>query len=129
MNRICPTEELLSEYLGGDIAGEERERVEKHLVSCAKCRRLVAEAHDIIKKPDTGEILNVLKRRVRENLWFGGSISALLLSFIFPKYFFQFLVACLLMGGKWVIDSKTTRTLIMVHEVLKKDKADKLEIK
>ncbi len=118
MNRICPTEELLSEYLSGDISAEERERVEKHLVSCAKCRRLVAEAHDIVKKPDTDEILNILRRRARENLWFLGALSALLLSFIFPKYFIQFLVACLLLGIKWVIDSKTTRTLIMVHEAL-----------
>jgi hypothetical protein len=118
MNRICPTEELLSEYLSGDITAEERKRVEKHLASCAKCRLLVAEAYDIIKKPDTNEILNTLKHRARENLWFFGATSTLLLSFIFPKYFIQFLVACLLMGIKWVIDSKTTRTLITVHEAL-----------
>jgi hypothetical protein len=44
-----------------------------------------------------------------------------LLSFIVPRFFLQFLVATLLLGAKWVADSKSTKMLIMIHEAWKNE--------
>lgn len=119
MNRICPTEELLSEYLSGSISPEGKKSVEMHLSGCAECRTLIAEAYDIVKKTDISEIWNNIISWIRKNIWLIGASVALVLSFLIPRYFLQFLAACLLMGAKWIIDSKTTKMLIMIHEAWK----------
>ncbi|MFH1552446.1 MAG: zf-HC2 domain-containing protein [Candidatus Omnitrophota bacterium] len=124
MNRICPSAEILSEYLSGVLPPEDKERVEKHLAGCAECRRLVVETYDIINKPDLHEIRNKLFQWARKNRWFIGSFVAFVFSFLFPRYFLQFLVACLLMGAKWALDSKTARLLIMIHEAWKRGDTD-----
>ncbi|MFQ5952103.1 MAG: zf-HC2 domain-containing protein [Candidatus Omnitrophota bacterium] len=116
-NRLCPTEEILSEYLSGTLPQEERRAAEKHLAGCTKCRKLVVEAHEITSGLDFSQIKRSLMKK--NNYWFLGAVIAFILSFIFTKYFLQFLVACLLMGGKWIIDSKTTKMLVMIYEAWK----------
>lgn len=54
------------------------------------------------------------------NLYLVLACAAFLLSFITPRYFIQSLVATLILGIKWVVDSKTTRMLIMIQEAWKK---------
>ena len=129
MNRICPTEELLSKYLGGNISPESKKSVEKHLCGCAECRTLVAEAYDIVKKTDVSEVWTSIISWIRKNIWLIGATAALFMSFLIPGYFLQFLAVCLLMGAKWMIDSKTTKMLIMIHDVWKhgdRNKAEKI---
>ena len=128
-SRICPSEELLSEYLSGCLHPEDKPDVEKHLAGCAGCRKTIVEAHEILNKPDIRQIKREILNWLKTNRWLLGAMILLILSFMFPKYFLQFLVACLLMGAKWIIDSKTTKMLIMIHQALKsgdKDKADKI---
>jgi hypothetical protein len=125
MNRLCPTEELLSEYLAGTLSGEERELVEKHLASCDKCRTLLAEAHAILETPDLHEIFFNLKKWLRKNTWLIIATASLIASFFFREYFLQLLTAALLSGIKWTIDSRTTKMLITVYEAWKKNSADK----
>ena len=119
MNRICPSEETLSEYLAGILLPEEKARVEKHLATCKACRQLLAEAHDIISKPDLREFTRKVLTWLKENLWLTGSILAFALSFVFQKYFLQLLLGSFLMGGKWILDSKNAKMLIMIHEAWK----------
>ncbi len=126
-NRICPPEEVLGEYLGGSLPPIARPGVEKHLASCNECRRLLAEAHDILKKPDISEIIYNSFIWIKDNRWFLGAMASLALSFIFHRYFLQFLAACFISGAKWIIDSKTTRTLIMIHEAWKKSEKSKIK--
>ena len=124
MNRICPSEEVLSEYLAGILSPEEKAMVEKHLARCKTCRLLLAEAHDIISKPDLTETMQKLRTWFKKNLWLTGSILFFTLSFVFQKYFLQLLLASFLMGGKWILDSKSAKMLIMIHEAWKSsDKA------
>ncbi len=128
-NRICPSEEILSEYLSGGLTPGERAGVEKHLAGCPGCRKLLAEAHDVLKRPDIREIGHSAFRWVRKDHWLIGSVLTLACSFLCPRYFLQFLVASLLMGAKWIIDSKTTKMLIMIQEAWKsgdKEKTDKI---
>ena len=122
-DRICPSEEILSEYLNGTLAPEDKTRTERHLAGCATCRKLLAEAHDVISKPDIHEVINNITTWIKKNRWFIGALSNLIASFLFSRYFLQFLAAGLLMGAKWIIDSKATKMLIMIHEAYKRGDA------
>jgi hypothetical protein len=37
-------------------------------------------------------------------------------SFALPRFFIQSLVATLLFGMKWIADSRSTKTLVMIHD-------------
>ena len=129
MNRICPSEETLSEYLYGALDGDRRDEIEEHLASCAGCRRLVAEAHDVVRTPAAVKAARKALSFVRGKAWLALSAAAFILSFIYPRHFLQFLTACLLMGAKWIMDSRTARILVMIQEAWKsgdKEKADDL---
>ena len=92
MNRICPSEELLSEYLSGKIPPEAREPLEKHLSSCRICRTLISEAYDILKKRDPNDVQAILTGWIQKNIWLIGATVSLIISFLIPRYFLQFLV-------------------------------------
>lgn len=117
--RICPDELELSAYYCGKLSVEERLGIEAHLVKCDACRRLVAETHQILKSRSRFDILKHTAELFKKNIWLWGAIAALALSFIMPKHFLQFLAIGLLMGLKWIIDSKTTKMLITVYNALR----------
>lgn len=124
-SRICPTEEILSEYMNGLLEDGLKRSVEQHLASCDKCRKLLAETHEILSQPDIFELKESIFRWIRKNRWLLGTIITFACSFIFSKYFLQFLVACLLMGAKWIIEARTTKMLVMIHEAWKSGDQDK----
>ncbi|MBI4352560.1 MAG: hypothetical protein HY593_01410 [Candidatus Omnitrophica bacterium] len=51
-------------------------------------------------------------------LWLGLGIVSFTLSFVFPRYFLQFLVLTCLFGVKWIVDQRVTKTQIMVYKAL-----------
>ncbi len=119
INRICPTDENLSEYVSGVITPENRTYIEKHLSICSKCRKTVVKAFNIIKEPKMIHFLKHIHKKIIADKWLISSAMFLILSFVFKEYFFQFLIASLLTGIKWIIDSKTTKLLIMINEARK----------
>lgn len=130
MNRICPSEEILSEYISGILSPADKSEFEKHLAACTECRQLLAEVHDCLDGPDIRQIYRNVLCWVKKNRWLIGAATAFLCSFLFPGHFLQFLAACLILGIKWVIDAKTAKMLIMVYEAWKsKDKEKKKEVK
>lgn len=118
-NRICPDEYALSEYLSGSIRREEQPIIEEHLARCPACRKLVSESHDVLKGARFSKALSRLAGTIKRNAWLICALAALWASFLFPKYFLQFLAAASLAGVKWIIDSKTTKMLITVYDALK----------
>lgn len=118
MNRICLQEKILSEYLSGVISREERVSVEKHLASCSKCRKTVSEAYEILNQPDVKEFLFIAADWIKINKWLIATALLLSMSFVISEYFLQFLIASVITGVKWIIDSKTTKMLITVHKAL-----------
>ncbi|MFH1305668.1 MAG: zf-HC2 domain-containing protein [Candidatus Omnitrophota bacterium] len=120
MNRICPDEKILSAYLEALLSPEERKAVEKHLAGCSKCRKLLIAAHNILKEPGLTKTAVKTRRWFIKNMWLLGSAAALIFSFLVPRHFLQFLAAFLIMGAKWITDSRTTKTLIMIHEAWKR---------
>ncbi len=120
MNRICPDEKILSAYLKAVLPSEERKVVEKHLAGCDACRGLIIDAHNILKKNGFLKTAGKLGQWIIKNRWGIGSATALICSFFVPRYFLQFLAAALILGSKWITDSRTTKTLIMIHEAWKR---------
>ena len=129
MNRICPSIETLSEYISGLIPQEYLPEIEEHFANCSKCRELLAEVHEALAKPTIPLLCRNVLSWIRKNLWLIGGCAAFFCSFLFAKYFLQFLAACLIMCLKWLIDAKTVKTLIMVYEAWKQGKTKKGEEK
>jgi len=120
-NRLCPDEELLSRYLGGVLPEKEKTLLEKHLAACRACRTTIAQAHHIAHRPVFKKLAEFCFNWIKKNLWLAASITSFGASFWFSQYFLQLLTASLLLGGKWIIDTKTTKTLIQIHKTLRSD--------
>lgn len=65
--------ELLSLHVDGELGGEERRRVEEHLETCRRCRRVVADLEEL-----AGRAGGLPDRGPEEDLWAGiaGEIGA-----------------------------------------------------
>lgn len=123
-----PTDLELARYLAGQLSGKIRKAVECHLGSCALCRVSAVAAYDSVKAlnggstESTGGIMRFIERmRKLFNPYLALATVAFTFSFTTPRYFLQLLVATLLLGLKWVADSKSTRMLVMIHEAWKRD--------
>ncbi len=117
-NRICPSDATLSEYLGDTLTPECKASVEAHLALCTRCQKLLVETQEILNKPYARGIIHNIVFWIKTNRWLIASTVTLTLSFLASKYFLQFLVASILTGAKWIIDSKTTKTLIMIQKAI-----------
>jgi hypothetical protein len=113
-----PGDMNIADYLGGAMKGKERDEMVRHLADCRICLEKAVAAHDSVE--DFRKNMQPKKRKgfsVKNiNIYLVLAIISFALSFAAPRYFLQFLVATLLLGIKWVVDSKTTRTLIMIQE-------------
>ncbi len=126
-NRICPSEEALNRYLFGSLAGSDKTAMEGHLTRCPRCRQLLVETYEITSSRLEYKRCKRCLGLIAKNRWLIGALTALTLSFFIPAYFLQFLTACFLMGGKWIIDAKTTRMLIVIHEAWKRGDKSRLD--
>jgi hypothetical protein len=127
MNRICPQEEKLAEYISGLLSGEELVSMEEHLDRCDSCRKLAFEAHEVITRPDPGRISRRFFGYMRKNLWMAAAAVFFLCSFIFRGHFLQFLALTVISALKWIIDSRNTRLLVMIHDAWKRGDKEKTE--
>jgi hypothetical protein len=120
--RIHPTEAELADYLGHSLTGAEKERLEEHIAACGECLDRIVSAHESVeefrKKGGPSEGKGGLMKRI--NVYLLLAITSFVLSFAMPRYFLQFLVATLLLGIKCIVDAKSTRMLIMIHEAWRK---------
>lgn len=146
----CPNEEILLGYLNGTLEKEERQFVEHHLAGCGFCLSQLNLAYqsqlmdrkgsfqpvsqELINKTKSFlgiQIVNNLKRgktkTKKANLFLAGAIIPFILSFIFPKYFIQFLVVTLVLGIRWAFESEGGRTMIMVLDSWRHHSHDKDE--
>jgi hypothetical protein len=146
----CFSENVLIDYLEEKLNSREYETVNNHITNCSFClsqlilaleaqivnerRRLkqaprewIEKAKALLKSDNDRERKRIRKnKRVKKNLFLGGAIIFFLLSFLIPRYFIQFLVATLILGLRWALESESGHTLIMVldswrRHSLKKD--------
>jgi hypothetical protein len=114
-----PQDEKLARFLSGSLSTPDRDALERHLAHCDECLAKAAMAYESVKEfrrklpPGKDGIMK------RINLYLVLAVAAFALSFIMPQYFLQLLVATLLLGIKWVVDSRTTKMLVMIYEAWK----------
>jgi len=121
-NRLCPSEEILSEYLTNGLSDEERKTAEEHLINCDSCRRIIAETYEILKTPNVSTFKRTVLSWLKQNIWISSSAFFLVLSFFMHKYFLQFLTLALLAGSKWIVDKRAVKMMFIQKEIKKEGK-------
>ncbi len=138
----CLSELQIHQYLERQMNPANRQKVEQHLVECYDCLEKVAEVSKAKSQFEKGQIpkpphdSSRWLKRLRPQLslrkgatsrsrrrpwgWLAVTVCAFTCSFIFPRYFAQFLVATLLFGIKWIVETRTTKTLIAIQEAYKR---------
>ncbi len=111
-----PKEAELADYLSKALSGKDRERIEDHIAQCDECLDSVVSAYESVKTFKKRKA-NIMKKM---NIYLILAILAFILSFAMPRFFLQFLTATLLLGIKWVADSKSTKMLVMIYEAWKR---------
>jgi len=113
---IHPGDTELAGYMDNTISAEKRHVIEKHLAGCPECLIKAVASYDSVKIFKSKERIHPMKKF---NIYLTLAVIAFILSFAFPKYFIQSLVATLVLGLKWIVDSKTTKMLITIYEAWK----------
>ncbi len=116
-----PADIVIADYLDNLLSRDEKERVEEHMAACDECRNKMICAYESARSFRKTVSTNKKKAKPmgKINLYLIFAIISFALSFIIPRFFLQLLVATLLLGAKWVTDSKSTKMLIMIHEAWK----------
>jgi len=147
----CPDEQALSEYLNRTLSEEKYRYIENHIAGCGFCLSqldIASQAQLMDKQQSFGSVPRELidktkasintyrdannskinKLRKKGSIFFLlGAVLSFGLSFIFPKYFMQFLVVTLILGVRWAFESKNGRTMIMVFNSWRNHSHDKDE--
>ena len=118
-----PDTNKLAGYLDKTISADERLIVELHVASCRECLKAITAAHEAVTefrkdKKNHDQKVKIIKR---VNPYLTIAVAFFLLSFITPRFFIQSLIATLLFGMKWVVDSRSTKMLVMIHDAWKRD--------
>lgn len=110
--------------LADRLAEAEKESVPPALVDRAK--KLFEDRQKSPTCPHCGKAVTPFKtplkaQRLRNAVWAALAVVSFAGSFAVPRYFYQFLAAFLFFGFRWVMDSRATRTQILVYKALKEE--------
>jgi len=132
----CPDEVVLSSYLDEGLSAVERGRIEQHVAGCARCLDLLVVAYESgrgarkcprVLQNKIKARLGLRQRRARPELkWLFASIALLLLSFVFKKYFLQFLIVAAILGFKWVMEGEGARKVVMIFKGMREEETSDL---
>lgn len=119
--RIHLDELKLADFLDGKLTLDEKKEAEGHIASCDDCLAALVTGYESVKE------FNYKKPRKKRNgrfmkkinLYLVGAVIAFTLSFITPGHFIQLLIVTLILGIKWVSDSRSTKMLVMIYEAWK----------
>ncbi len=114
--KACPDEVTLAKYINGELSAEERKALEGHISTCQECLFNMSEAETAVAGSKRLPKGNVMDIKNEFNIWFFISLFCFSLSFIIPRFFFQFLTGAAITGLKWIMDNRNTKLLIMIHQ-------------
>lgn len=117
-----PQETELAGFLSGSLESKDMARVEEHIAGCPLCLEKAVSSYESVKefKKKNKSIKSIKDWIMKKiNFYLILAIISFALSFVAQRYFLQFLVATLILGIKWVVDSKSMKMLIMIHEAWK----------
>lgn len=128
----CLDEKTLSSYLDEKISIDERSRIEAHISKCDHCLDLLMVAYEAQKASvECPEFLKqklkirfgLKEKRKRTDLkWLIAGIVFFILSFVFKRYFLQFLAVSVILAFKWVMEGEGAKRAIMIFKGIQKDK-------
>lgn len=122
----CLDEKRLSSYLDEELSDAGLRDIEEHISQCNHCLDLLLVAYEARGAKEKCPAL--LKQKIREGFglkqnkpqgglkWLFGAIIFFALSFMFRKFFMQFLAASLILGFKWVMAGEAARRAIMIFK-------------
>lgn len=118
----CLNERELSSYLDERLAESERRRIEMHLSGCDRCLDLLVVAFDAgrVSAPRLRRIARTALKKKTELKWFLGAVILFALSFIFKRFFMQFLIGSAILGFKWAMEGEGARRAIMIFKGIEK---------
>jgi len=144
----CPDPQVLLEYLAGLLDVQLCQELEHHIAGCGFCLgqlSIVFEAQrpsqlkqgqslspSLLAKTRmalgiVGPVKNDAghkNKATRRRLFLGGTVLFFILSFVIPRYFFQFLAAALILGIRWSFESESGRTMIMILDSWRRHSRD-----
>lgn len=121
----CLDDRVLSSYLDEKIPDAERKSIEEHIASCNRCLDLLVvayEAHGSSRKcplilKEKIKARFGIRQKKRGNLkWLIATIFFFALSFVFKRYFLQFLAAAVILGFKWVMEGEGAKRVVMIFK-------------
>ena len=111
----CPTPTDLYHYTVRKLNQKEKYKIEKHISECYFCLEQIVFKNDLTNRKERKmKKTDNIKLLIHKNKWLIGCITLFSLSFIYHKFFFQFIAASLITGIKWAIDNKKSDTFITV---------------
>ena len=129
----CPAEAELWAYLDGSIEARLQEKIGHHVLRCDSCLSSLLLAQEV--RPGIGfdpsatpsselltKVVSLAKKKgasKAKNRWLFLSLFSIGASFFIPRYFFQCLILGVIFGLKWIFDTTTNRTLIVMYDALK----------
>lgn len=126
----CPSELQLSDYLENRLKADQEKNIIAHLARCQHCLSLLAlaqEKGDSNEKPTAEMIARASNidcdrphRIIGRYKWQILAAVSFVLSFLARGYFLQFLTLALVFSLKWILNTGSTRTLIMIYEAWRK---------
>lgn len=118
----CPSELELAGYLSRSLSKKRAHEVESHIAECPACLEdLILASKVSNQRPKTNSSgSGRFKGWLKKNVWLILAIMSFALSFVYSHYFVQFLVATLVLAGKWIFETVNARILIMIHDAWKK---------
>lgn len=127
----CPDTETLSWWAEGAVTGDDRQKLITHTAKCSRCQSVVASVSEWVSQSPEKESLpktlkdKVLKRFTQRSarpqwqrilfhphLWLGLFLLFFTSSFVVTSYYKQFLILALICGGKWLLESRSSKTNI-----------------
>ena len=133
----CLNEDVLSSYLDEAISKEEHDRIEHHISNCNRCLDMLLVAYESQGRLRRCRYAAGLEKKVRDRLgfrekrkktelkWLFSALSLFMLSFVFKRFFLQFLVAAGILGFKWVMEGEGARRVVMIFRGIEKEKRDR----
>lgn len=122
----CPNEKILSSYLDERLPEAERNKIEAHISECNRCLDFVLVAFEAQRKGRKYPAL--LKEKIRKRLglkekkkrpelkWLLWALVLFTFSFVFKRFFLQFLAGALILGFKWVMEGEGARRVVMIFK-------------
>jgi hypothetical protein len=130
----CPADEDLAGYISGEISSDKREQISAHMGLCQRCLDIVATSLKVLSEQGAEDVPKDAIKRVlsiskkypgkntgrvnvfKKNKYLLMAGVFFMLSLFLKKYFMQCLLAAGILGVKWIMDTGSTKALIMIYD-------------